>query len=141
MEDIFPLFIVDSMKFQANSLNKLLLLTTINLTGILAIQAVNILKAPLYLMLLAYVFEIGLLMYLVIMITRKTYLKVILENKLILKELTKVHELDFNSIEVELKGLLLKKIVIKFENKKYRLYQIDYFNIKQIYNEIERRIV
>lgn len=130
------------IKYRANILHKMLLLITINLFGITIVQFANILNLNLFIKLLIYGLEMLILLNLVYILSSKTYLKVTLkEDTIILKYYRENIELKYSDIKVQYQGLLNKKIVIIYENKKYRIYRIDYFNLKSIFNEIERRIL
>lgn len=130
------------IEYRANILHKMLLLITINLFGITIVQFANILNLNLFIKLLIYGLEILILLNLVYILSSKTYLKVTLkEDTIILKYYSENIELKYSNIKVQYQGLLNKKIVIIHENKKYRIYRIDYFNLKSIFKEIERRIL
>lgn len=133
---------VTDIKYQANVLHKMSLLITINLFGITIVQFSNFLNFSVWLRLIIYGVEILILFNLVYLLTCKTYLKIVLKNdSIILKHYREVVELKYKDIQVEYKGFLNKKIIISFEKKRYRIYLIDYFNLKSIFKEIERRVL
>lgn len=129
------------IKYQANILKKMLALITINLFGILIVQYANILNLAIWIKLILYGLEIVILFNLVYILSCKSYLKVILkEESLILKHYRETVELKYNDIKIKYTGFINKKIVI-YKDRKYRLYLVDYFNLKEIYDELERRIL
>lgn len=129
------------IKYQANILKKMLALITINLFGILIVQYANILNLSIWIKLILYGLEIVILFNLVYILSCKSYLKVILkEESFILKHYRETVELKYNDIKIKYTGFINKKIVI-YKDRKYRLYLVDYFNLKEIYDELERRIL
>lgn len=129
------------IKYQANILKKMLALITINLFGILVVQYANILNLSIWIKLILYGLEIVILFNLVYILSCKSYLKVILkEESFILKHYRETVELKYNDIKIKYTGFINKKIVI-YKDRKYRLYLVDYFNLKEIYDELERRIL
>lgn len=129
------------IKYQANILKKMLALITINLFGILIVQYANILNLSIWIKLILYGLEIVILFNLVYILSCKSYLKVILkEESFILKHHRETVEFKYNDIKIKYTGFINKKIVI-YKDRKYRLYLVDYFNLKEIYDELERRIL
>lgn len=129
------------IKYQANILKKMLALITINLFGILIVQYANILNLSIWIKLILYGLEIVILFNLVYILSFKSYLKVILkEESFILKHYRETVELKYNDIKIKYTGFINKKIVI-YKDRKYRLYLVDYFDLKEIYDELERRIL